>query len=103
MRSCFDLLCSHLEHSRFLTDSHLIAEEGTLKEQGWWEHTDVQKVRDKAERYGCKKGNLPVAVYWYQKYQEDEPGYMPTGYLPLSISILKYAIIVLYSTSIFSV
>ena len=50
-----------------------------MKQQVWWEHPDVLKVRDKAAKYGCKKGNLPVAVYWYQKYEEDKPGYMPTG------------------------
>lgn len=50
-----------------------------MKQQVWWEHPEVLKVRDKAAKYGCKKGNLPVAVYWYQKYEEDKPGYMPTG------------------------
>ena len=68
-----------------LSADHLVqgestsTKEGPLKEQDWWDHEDAQAVRDKATKYGCKKGNLPVAVYWYQKYEEDKPGYMPTG------------------------
>ena len=50
-----------------------------MKQHDWWDHADVQAVRQKAAKYGCKKDNLPVAVYWYQKYEEDKPGFMPTG------------------------
>jgi len=62
-----------------------IAVEGTLKSQKWWDHEIVNSYKNTAAKYGCKKGNLPVAVYWYQKFEEDRPGYMPTGLL---ISIL---------------
>ena len=56
-----------------------IAEEAPLKAQRWWDDERVTKVRENAAKYGCKKGNLPVAVYWYQKYEETKPGYMPGG------------------------
>lgn len=45
----------------------------------FWKKTGVVSYREKAAKYGCKAGRLPVAVYWYQKFEEDKPGYMPSG------------------------
>ena len=47
-------------------------EQGALKEQQWWNHPEVQKVKGTC---GAANGQLPVACYWYQQFDETKPGY----------------------------
>lgn len=64
-----------------LPESHLVkgdsgnSVEGPLSEQPWWASDKV--VDSFKGKSGAKPGHLPVASYWYQAYDEREPGYRP--------------------------
>ena len=59
-------------------DSHSCKKEA-LSQQDWWTNKEVQKYTEQATKWGCTKGTLPIACYWYQKFEESKPGYMPSG------------------------
>jgi len=47
-------------------------EPGALKIQPWWSHEAVKKLKGTG---GAANGQLPVACYWYQQYDETKPGF----------------------------
>jgi len=48
--------------------------EGRLGDQEWWGH---DKVREWKGSNGAVANRIPVCTFWYQRFDESKPGYMP--------------------------